>query len=76
MGLKLEDDLVEAVKIGDVGRVRSLLALGADPNAGLFSDSTALFSAVQGGNREIVGALLRYNPRCCLKSPAKPERER
>jgi ankyrin repeat protein len=66
MPLYLEDALLEAVAGGDFDQVRNLLEAGADPNARLFTSSSALAIAIQNGKHEILEHLLQYRPKCCL----------
>ncbi|KAJ7279154.1 ankyrin repeat-containing domain protein, partial [Mycena rebaudengoi] len=58
MPLRLEDELLQAVAENRRTDVEHLLARGADPNAGLFGDHTALSIAVHNGNDEILDLLL------------------
>lgn len=68
MGLRLEAELLQAVEGSDVQLVADLLAVGADANAGLFSnEKTALSIAVRNANEEIVDLLLAHGCGCCLR---------
>lgn len=61
MSLFLENELLEAIRQSNVQQVAALIACGADPNSGLFTDEgTALSLAVEHGNEEILEMLLRY----------------
>jgi len=51
-------DLIEAVKAGDIGKVRKLLAAGGDVNTRDSEGSTLLMLAAYAGNLEMVKALL------------------
>ncbi len=54
----MTQQLLEAVKAGDVARASQLLAAGADVNARDAYGATALMNAAHGGNLEMVEALL------------------
>jgi len=54
----VNDDLIAAVKRGDIETVRSLLAKGADVNAKTNYDATALHFAAFRGNLEMVKVLI------------------
>ena len=51
-------DLLQAVKLGDLSKVRSLLDQGANPNAADENGATALMWAAKIGNLDIVKALI------------------
>lgn len=51
-------DLFAAIKSGDTAKVQSMLAAGADPNAGIQAGITALIAAAYAGNAEISKLLL------------------
>jgi ankyrin repeat protein len=67
MPLQLEDELLQAISENQVAAVAALLAAGADPNAGLFRDVTALSIAVRNGSEEILDLLLQRGPFYCMK---------
>ena len=67
MPLKLEDELLQVIAENRTTAVATLLAAGADPNAGLFQDEAALSIAVCVGNEEILDLLLPRGPLCCMK---------
>jgi ankyrin repeat protein len=52
------NELIEAVRAADPGRVERLLANGADPNAPDVDTTTALHVAAGSGDPELVGSLL------------------
>ncbi|KFY82480.1 hypothetical protein V498_08576 [Pseudogymnoascus sp. VKM F-4517 (FW-2822)] len=67
MPLNLEVELLQAIQENDTAAVATFLATGADPNAGLFRDDTALSAAIRIGNEEILELLLHYNPLICIQ---------
>ncbi len=64
----LDAPLIDAVKSGDVGTVKSLLAKKADVNATGADSSSALHWAVQANNLEMVGLLLDAGAKADLKT--------
>ena len=54
----LDQELVQAAFVCDLGRVRDLLAGGADPDARDEDGRTPIFSAVLGGSIGLLGLLL------------------
>ena len=54
----LDQELVEAAFVCDLGRVRDLLARGANPDARDEDGRTPIFSAVLGGSIGLLGMLL------------------
>jgi ankyrin repeat protein len=54
----IDQELVEAAFVCDLGRVRELLQRGADPDARDDEGRTPLFSAVLGGSLALLGLLL------------------
>ncbi|KAJ6592897.1 ankyrin repeat-containing domain protein [Mycena capillaripes] len=67
MPLRLEDELLQAVAENRRTDVENLLARGADPNAGLFGDHTALSIAVHNGNDDILDLILHGGPIACMR---------
>jgi len=67
MPLQFENELLQAVAAGRTAAVAALLAAGADPNAGLFRDETALSIVVRNGSEEILDMLLQHGPMCCMR---------
>ena len=67
MPLQLEEELLQAVGEARSDDVAALLETGADPNAGLFRDESALSIAVRNGREEILDLLLHRAPMCCMK---------
>jgi ankyrin repeat protein len=58
----LEEQLYDALRAGDVDLTTAVLAAGADVNAELAKDSTALSIAVVRNDPSLVGAVLAANP--------------
>jgi hypothetical protein len=67
MPLRLEDKLLQAVSENRRADVEALLKRGADPNAGLFGDHSALSIAVHNGNNHILDLLLHGGPIACMR---------
>ena len=61
------EDLLAAVRKGDAGRVKALLAQGADANAKSPYGATALFFAADRGNFEIIKILLDHGANVNVK---------
>ncbi len=59
-GAEPGEDLLAAAKKGDAGAVKTLLALGADPNTKNSYDATALTFAADKGHLEVVQLLLKH----------------
>jgi hypothetical protein len=72
MSLYLEEALLDAVATDNLQQVQNLLMLGANPNAGLFRDASALALTIEHENMEILDCLLRYKPNCCLTEVSIP----
>ena len=58
------NDLIRASEIGNLPRVKELIAAKADVNARTGDGTTALLLASQNGHLEIVRTLLTTNPQC------------
>jgi len=56
--MALQDELLSAVDVGRIDRVRELLAAGADVNARISDGATPLMHAAHDGNLALVRALL------------------
>ncbi|HEX9302701.1 MAG TPA: ankyrin repeat domain-containing protein, partial [Casimicrobiaceae bacterium] len=54
----MSEQLLQAIEAGDLARVRSLMAAGADPNARNAYGATAMMLAAHAGHLEIVRSLI------------------
>ncbi|OQA34961.1 MAG: Ankyrin repeats (3 copies) [Betaproteobacteria bacterium ADurb.Bin341] len=64
------DDLLKAVKIGDISRVTALLQLGVDPDTTDIEGNTLLMIAAREGHEPLVELLLTQRPKLNARNSA------